>query len=197
MAVGVIGLALLWSGCASTTKEKLLTFIFPDGYPPTQGEEDSARREQTEDTGVSPESEGEATISKPDLPTVWVHEPYLQRKCSKCHESKYSQKLRYEKSKLCISCHDKFLRDVEFIHAPVVSGDCLLCHNPHKSSSQFLLVETGPVLCYTCHDPLELSKTTQHDSGGYSDCTTCHDPHQGSRKFYLKPAVELLVPDEK
>jgi DmsE family decaheme c-type cytochrome len=50
----------------------------------------------------------------------------------------------------CYSCHAEKRGPVLWEHAPVAE-DCALCHSPHGSVRQALLVKTPPLLCQQCH----------------------------------------------
>jgi predicted CXXCH cytochrome family protein len=50
----------------------------------------------------------------------------------------------------CAQCHRDQTRPFVFEHAAMREG-CLVCHNPHGSINQKMLVESDPNLCLRCH----------------------------------------------
>ncbi|MEE9561479.1 MAG: cytochrome c3 family protein, partial [Thermoanaerobaculia bacterium] len=57
-----------------------------------------------------------------------------------------------DQKKVCLDCHD--LEDAlgaKVTHAPVESGECTACHNPHVARYGALLRERPGPLCAQCH----------------------------------------------
>ncbi|MGB7067853.1 MAG: cytochrome c3 family protein, partial [Syntrophobacteria bacterium] len=52
----------------------------------------------------------------------------------------------------CVSakCHSEMTK-VRYVHAPVATGACLICHTNIKKEPPFGLVSTGVDLCWRCH----------------------------------------------
>jgi len=46
-----------------------------------------------------------------------------------------------QEPELCYNCNDDYTVSASFIHGPVAVGQCLFCHNPHKSK-----IEQGELL---------------------------------------------------
>ncbi|MHC4679023.1 MAG: cytochrome c3 family protein, partial [Planctomycetota bacterium] len=67
-------------------------------------------------------------------------------------------------------------------------GQCLLCHNPHRSKVEHLLREAEPKLCYSCHDMSMIGLIPAHLTEQTSACTDCHYPHAGPARALLKEA---------
>ena len=89
---------------------------------------------------------------------------------------------------ICFLCHTNFLANATFIHAPVESGHCVMCHSPHQSTAKFPLKRKGQALCYECHDQAALTRLSAHAQIGATACQTCHNPHKGDKRFFLRTA---------
>jgi len=188
---------LLASGCDKHTKYKVLTFFFTG--VPSPYDEDSV-------IGAV-EGRTEAYVEKKKVRTVdiYTHGPYAAKKCFFCHKSTESRAsfgigdgtakkritLGYiaPPKELCIGCHTQKSPDFIasknlWLHGPVASGICLVCHDPHKSKYRFLL-RVGPVeTCTRCHPKESLINKAEHE--GPEDCTSCHNPHFGEDRMLLK-----------
>jgi predicted CXXCH cytochrome family protein len=68
----------------------------------------------------------------------------------------------------------------------VAVGQCLFCHNPHKSKIEHLLVVPEPGLCYLCHDKNTIELIAAHLPKQLSACTDCHNAHASPVKALLK-----------
>jgi len=68
----------------------------------------------------------------------------------------------------------------------VAVGQCLFCHNPHKSKIEHLLTAPEPGLCYQCHDVDTIELIAAHLPKQLSACTDCHNAHASSTKGLLK-----------
>ncbi len=173
---------LLLASCSEGRKHEVLTFFF-DGVPPLPTQV-SAR------TPVDPNARpaGAASVEK------WrVHEPV--KDCTQCHGH---QPRRVSSSKaqlvapvpqLCYQCHSRFSALEGWVHGPVAAGDCLLCHQPHRTRTEALLRSPVPELCYQCHETRAIHLIEKHDQPSYTHCTDCHDGHASLTKPLLRPAV--------
>jgi len=93
---------------------------------------------------------------------------------------------------LCISCHKTITTEEQRGHGPVVNGECLLCHEPHKTNNKSLLKESVPKLCYQCHELDTLKLIKNHTESSYSRCNDCHEHHSGPGKMLLKENRNFL-----
>jgi predicted CXXCH cytochrome family protein len=180
---GLILLILFFISCNEIERHKALTFFF-DGVPPS-GQE-----------GLQAES---LDVNLPELaqtgqaPVWYVHE--ARKDCHNCHSKRIRRSFSSQINlidpipKLCYNCHADFTKSAPFVHGPVAVGQCLVCHNPHKSKIKHLLVAPEPGLCYQCHDVDTIKLIPAHVSKQLSDCTSCHDPHASSTKALLKENV--------
>ena len=83
------------------------------------------------------------------------------------------------------------------VHGPVAVGQCLFCHNPHKSQVKYLLKGPVPELCYLCHDEDATESIPAHFVRELSACTDCHDPHASDERPLLKQAAHRLGAAER
>ena len=133
------------------------------------------------------------------------HEPYRKMQCPECHvitlgtrdssgsltRMKLPPELLVPKEVLCKKCHE--VPPAPYVHAPVATQSCALCHEAHQSSFPHLLKVARPGdLCLTCHVGDLFTTSTQHDSVSNLSCTTCHDPHSSQRPLFLKTGTETL-----
>jgi len=167
----VLFLALLY-GCAGKTRYQVLSFFF-DGVPPpgeARGEAGKGGRK-----GGGP---GTAAAK----PGYLEHGPYAAKQCEACH-IKASNKLVLPIEELCFQCHSLDIRK-KFIHGPIASGGCKVCHDPHGSRYPFLLVSDPKGFCLHCHDANALAKKDFH-ARTEAQCTTCHDAHSSDSEYLL------------
>ena len=166
--------------CDEVEHHKTLTFFF-DGVPPLQQE------------GLQEElvnSDSQETHPK----QLWyVHEP--QKDCTLCHGKRKQQRgfslqvrLTAPVPKLCYGCHADYTVSASFVHGPVAIGQCLFCHNQHKSKIEHLLKEPEPKLCYLCHDINTIELIPAHFTNQQFACTGCHNAHASPVKALLKGA---------
>jgi predicted CXXCH cytochrome family protein len=72
-----------------------------------------------------------------------------------------------------------------WVHGPVSSGLCTVCHSPHSSKYPFMLL-SGKTneMCRSCHAEGYIMPIEDHKKD--MDCTECHNPHIGKNRFLLK-----------
>lgn len=148
---------------------------------------------EIEDTDSAPAviRNDDASDEVPHIGTVGsVHPPYALGACGRCHDAGDRQHVRENLSTTCRCCHERYYRD-EVGHPPVLKGQCMKCHAPHRSEEPGLLRRPLFKTCMQCHlDPFLLSPE-QHGHDGVERCTDCHDPHFG-RGFRIKPDAPLI-----
>lgn len=122
-----------------------------------------------------------------------IHRPVAVADCLSCHQPDPVKKHPAEKgsialarkgASLCNTCHND-MADKNFVHAPVASGDCTACHDPHGASSPQLLKEKGAALCLLCHENKYKMKFPHGPVAG-GNCLFCHDPHSSDNRMLLK-----------
>jgi predicted CXXCH cytochrome family protein len=126
-----------------------------------------------------------------------VHPP-VGMGCTMCHmgvdasqvphtfASDVSRGLPAESPRICFGCHDeKDYSGGKVMHSPVSQGMCTICHDPHASNAEKLLV-SGDV-CFMCHDRGEfLEKKLIHAPVAAGTCVRCHEPHKAQQAKLLK-----------
>lgn len=183
-------LFLLLASCEQEGRHKVLTFFF-DGVPPLGGA--AAASKSSDPNGTTA---GTAPVEN------WsVHEPV--KDCTQCHGRQprrgFSSKVQLvaEVPQLCHQCHSKFTALEGWVHGPVAAGDCLLCHNPHRTRTEFLLKKPIPELCYQCHEARAIHLIDKHSQPSHAHCTDCHDGHASVTKPLLRPAVAVPKEDAR
>jgi predicted CXXCH cytochrome family protein len=126
-----------------------------------------------------------------DSRTTWgSHEAF--KDCAACHADQSQQAsadnphLIAPVPKLCYGCHKKYISLDGWVHGPVATGDCLLCHEPHKTNNKSLLSKPIPDLCYQCHEIKTLQHVANHSDESYAQCNDCHEGHTSPGRMLLK-----------
>lgn len=171
VVTGACAAALLTAACAATTRYKVLSFLF-DGVPPPVAPAEAGA------AGAAGQGVGADRVAPRD------HGPYAARMCGACHEAAATNALVAPKDELCFRCHDLQI-DKRYVHGPIASGGCLVCHDPHGSSYRYLLVSDSDTFCFHCHDRAAVAAVTGHE-GVEDGCTGCHDAHASDTKYLLK-----------
>jgi len=123
--------------------------------------------------------------------------------CLDCH-SVHSDDVKYtvgdDDRELCLSCHTSLSGPFIFEHEPV-NEDCGICHEPHGTVANNLLIQNEPFICLSCH-PMHFHVTLVGYEGEFSaplhpertglsardgmkqsvltKCTQCHSEVHGS-----------------
>lgn len=127
------------------------------------------------------------------LVRVGEHGPYAAKLCDSCHDSKATNALVAPAEQLCLRCHELGAAKT-YVHGPLASGGCLVCHDPHRSANRFLLVSASDSFCLQCHERAGLSVLAVAEgaagsdghAGDAADCTDCHDAHMSDRRYLLR-----------
>lgn len=188
----LISLGILLVSCDEAGNRDVLTFFF-DGV-------ESARPDGFENGSLDPNDR----LAQADEPPVWyVHEPTKDRTHCRtlCHTDRgkgppsMQAFLLAPVPQLCFTCHTDDTASAPFVHGPVAVGQCLFCHDHHRSRVKHLLKRPEPSLCYMCHDADAIATIPAHSAPQPSACTDCHNPHSSSVKALLKDAALRRVPD--
>lgn len=174
----LIFLGIFVVSCDEVEHHDVLTFFF-EGVPPLQGE-------LTEEL-IDYDSQ---KLSHTCPQQAWfIHQP--RKDCTLCHDKSrqrvFSSQTYLIKPvpELCYQCHADYTTSASYVHGPVAVGECLLCHNPHKSRIEHLLKEPLPKLCYRCHDVNRNELIPAHLNKQEFACTYCHNAHKGQVRFFL------------
>jgi len=213
----LLGLLLAASGCSRATRDRWLAVLFDDpprataaAAPGSVAAAPSPEPGSSEPAGAIRPSSTAALVS--------VHPPYGTRECGVCHAlsdsrsftgtvpgtgmraADDSQRVRRQATRLvlpprelCFTCHVQMTEaalaaEGRAVHAPVLHGDCVVCHDPHRSRRSHLL-RAAPVsaLCFKCHNRGAVATSAAHAAlGSRGDCTACHDPHDGTTSLFLR-----------
>jgi len=156
-------------GCEGKTRYQVLSFFF-DGVPPPE--------ELKQEGG----KEGKKVTAQPQS-TYREHGPYAARLCTSCHE-RGSNKLLVPIEELCLQCHTLNIKK-KYIHGPLASGGCKICHSPHGSIYPFLLISEPKDFCLHCHSKKDILMRDVHRETD-EQCTVCHDAHSADNAYLLK-----------
>ena len=174
------------TSCDEVERHKVLTFFF-EGVPPLS-------QDRLSDEIV--ESGSGQLLQKRPTQRWYAHQPI--KDCSLCHDRRrqrlFSSQTYLIKPipELCYECHADYTTSASYVHGPVAVGQCLLCHEHHRSRIEHLLKEPQPKLCYICHNADMINSIPAHLTQQKLACTDCHNSHTSSIKYLLKE-VSLLT----
>ncbi|MBK7215384.1 MAG: hypothetical protein IPH88_19310 [Bacteroidales bacterium] len=166
----------------------------------------------------------------------FVHQAMqAENSCINCHSPHSSEEkhlLQNNQKKMCLSCHDKdknsegekvlnikkLLLNSKVIHPPLENGGCSVCHKPHGSENNYLLISNFPKgfyapatwdsfeFCWECHDSDLLEAPTTETATNFRNgeknlhfvhmngkkgrnCTVCHNVHASSNEHLIEDKV--------
>jgi predicted CXXCH cytochrome family protein len=173
---------LFLTQCSPNAGKSLLNLFF-DGVP----ESDTVLTARAEPGNLQTDSSGyQETIVALAEPEHFLHYPYEERDCGACHDQQSLGNLVEPQPGLCYTCHEDFSSRYNYLHGPVAGGYCTACHDPHTSSSNTLLRQTGDQLCFHCHNRESVLRIEMHEGLEGMLCTDCHNPHGGEDKYILQ-----------
>lgn len=171
---------LLLASCDEVERHKALTFFF-DGVPPLRTETPEAQAAGLKDSRAA---------DKAPAGGWHIHEPV--KNCTLCHgelrRASASRKVQLvaEVPQLCYTCHKEYSALEAWVHGPVATGNCLLCHEPHKARNESLLRKPVPDLCYQCHEEQAIRLIKNHAEESYARCIDCHEGHASTARGLLR-----------
>ena len=137
---------------------------------------------------------------------LWLHSPSANVFCWTCHRqadgaggTKVPLLSAKQVDENCFECHvnrQKFEND--YVHGPVGTGECTVCHDPHGGEYEKQLWADGKAdLCVGCHLNKKnvLKKTFGFFSHGIlqgSGCIVCHNTHSEGYRFQLYNTINEL-----
>ena len=156
-------------GCEGKAAYQVLSFFF-DGVPPPGGP-----KQEVDKAGKKVAAQVQSTYRE--------HGPYAARMCNGCHD-RGSNKLLLPIEELCFQCHTLNIKK-KYIHGPLASGGCKICHAPHGSNYPFLLISEPKEFCLHCHSRKDILMRDVHRETD-EQCTVCHDAHSSDNAYLLK-----------
>ncbi len=177
---GLMVMFLLLASCDEVERHKALTFFF-DGVPPLRTETPEAQAAGLKENRTADKA-----------PTgLWrSHEPV--KNCTVCHGEQRRAgaarkvQLVAEVPQLCYNCHKEYSTLQAWVHGPVATGNCLLCHEPHRAKNESLLRKPVPDLCYQCHEEQAIRQIRNHAEASYARCIDCHEGHASAARGLLR-----------
>ncbi len=156
-------------GCSPGARDQLKHFFFevPGAAEPVASTDPNA-----------PQPYEVPRLVLPPARFVSNHKPYIQHQCVECHDTEGDKHVRENFLDVCRECHPRYYSD-EATHPPVVDGECMVCHEPHRSTNPSLLRLSVFETCIDCHDEPEDLSPADHGSGDVENCVSCHDAHFG------------------
>lgn len=188
------------SACSAASHHELLRFFF-DGVPDPDAVAAAAEAAPTPAPALGP-----MPIAVQEHLTV--HRPYADGRCDKCHASRAGKPAELSSifqgvpmllepvEKLCFKCHT--IEPKRYLHAPAASGQCILCHEPHRTpNKRMLLAKTTRELCSRCHSGPTFQTERDHSRYGERECIECHDPHAADFEWNLLPGAKAGTPEAR
>jgi len=176
--------ALGFLACTPEERHRVLVFFF-DGVPPLHPGQEGVEVPVASKAGTP----GEQPIARPLAPAVrlYEHKPGTDEKqCKVCHDAQRAFSLTMPVNDLCAKCHKREVQAAK--HGPTAFGDCVACHEVHRSPYKYLVKLPGPKLCFHCHErepiagngrPPGAEPTSCPRASDDANCLSCHDPHGG------------------
>ncbi len=160
---------VVW-GCSVASRDRFAHFFF-EIPAASDGTGDAA-----DPADASTEKPAELKLPPPRF--VSIHPPYRERTCGVCHDVGRRMQVYEDLPGACKACHAEFFSD-RVGHFQVSAGQCMQCHDPHRSTNRALLTENILDTCVQCHDEPEDLSEEAHGGSGVENCVSCHDAHFG------------------
>ncbi len=158
---------LVGVGCSQAGRDRLSRFLF-------EVPESSSSEAPTD--GVVPPRYERPTLLLAGARFASTHPPFSQKQCDQCHNVEGDMAPRENLLDACRACHCRYFMD-NMGHSPVAEGECIECHEMHRSTEPKLLKMGVYDLCVECHDEPEDLSEPAHSGASAKQCTACHDPH--------------------
>ena len=105
--------------------------------------------------------------------------------CEDCHDphAGFDRTAWNGLNAVCLDCHQEMAGPFVYEHDGMQGEDCVLCHRPHGSHHDKLLVQEGNGLCMQCHFDQEFNGDSgfgigqQGHAGLLADENRCYDCH--------------------
>jgi predicted CXXCH cytochrome family protein len=101
-----------------------------------------------------------------------------------------------KKGESCVTakCHAKRLKENKYVHAPVATAACVLCHGDVATNPPYGLLRTGQDLCLVCHKDMKpvLNQARYVHKPVNEKCEGCHNPHTAESKVLLRASSQKI-----
>lgn len=139
----------------------------------------------------------------------YLHGPAAAGECAVCHKAEKDNLQIHSENpekfldftfplkdkQVCFMCHSDQING-DYVHFPVMEGDCLSCHDPHGGNNRYFISGANESeTCMQCHDNSIMAKDYVHGPVAVGECASCHDPHSSNYAHQLKKSVEDLCYD--
>jgi predicted CXXCH cytochrome family protein len=154
--------------------------------------------------------------------------------CHSPHSSSQKKILVKAQPDLCYSCHDKVIQvgtrtipnmkalvtKSKYVHGAIDNNGCTICHNPHASENNYLLIKPFPsgnysaadkdnyALCLDCHESSLFQEPVTTELTGFRNgdknlhfvhvnkekgrtCLDCHNVHASNKLFLIADDVKF------
>ena len=98
---------------------------------------------------------------------------------------------------LCYNCHES-KSDKKYVHTPIKTKGCLICHSPHGSSNKSLLIKNPDNdFCQNCNNLLTWRdhRTEKLNTERKCLCDGYHFPHRKGSKWCIENRANLTDTD--
>lgn len=176
----LLAILLMLVSCSSTTRYRVLSFLFDGVKPPqelVEAQEVAAATQPTATTRPAFLEDGVAAMGS-------RHVPFGIEDCRLCHDTETGFSLQNVTAEACYNCHGETARAEGWDHGPISLNSCTPCHNAHESPYPHLLTQPMPDLCLFCHTPIKDGGEYYHPNLGIrlevdmGNCSACHNPHK-------------------
>jgi predicted CXXCH cytochrome family protein len=200
---------LFLAACGGAQRDKVIRVLF-DAPPSPDSAAVAAPVVAYEEPAATSAAQGAPAASPAAAP--FLHAPFARGDCEACHSLSTTKSFRRGGSEeaappvvpaasrlvdssnhICYGCHEEMTvaalgESGARVHAAVVDGSCLVCHEPHKSVHAHLLraAPPGGELCLRCHSVDCIREIPKHEDPSGRTCTNCHDPHACTGPHLLK-----------
>jgi predicted CXXCH cytochrome family protein len=198
----ILLLFILLLSCGTPERRYKVLTVFFDGVP-----KPGTQQEQEKPGEPSRQDKTPREAQRIVIRILSKHPDYENRTCDNCHDRSANNFLRAPTDRICFQCHEEEEYMGTYVHGPIAVGGCMVCHFPHESRYDKLLIANSREICLYCHQAedvalnpshstlsLDVSPTAdskdqqeqenQQEQPGF--CTPCHDPHKGDNRFFLR-----------
>ena len=138
----------------------------------------------------------EVDLNSSKIPEEFVQQVFHTKNneamCGNCHNTNSQNKVSESE---CTTCHKEFEKQ-KYVHSPVSSNDCLVCHQDRtKGFTPIYSHDEENQTCFACHDNVQTDvsqKQFVHAPLVGEQCSICHSPHASSNPSQLRKSKNEL-----